>query len=161
MDHLPFPSQCEWSHLNAWPTLAGAPRGLWEQTRGRITCPASPPHAPSGLGTSAPLSSLGTDTLVHTSSAPLHSDMTEDRGCAHRRNAPDAGNLKNSPMQVEPWPARSSSLESLPTCPILSHPTGPALCSAPTQSHLAEALEDLLHLLVSPEEISQGFLHRV
>lgn len=122
MDHLPFPSQCEWSHLNTWPALAGAPRGLWEQTRGRITCPASPPHAPSGLGTSAPLSSLGTDTLVHTSSAPLHSDTTEDRGCAHRRNAPDAGNRKNSPMQVEPWPARSNSLPvPTPISPNLSH----------------------------------------
>lgn len=52
---------------------------------------------------------------------------------------------------LDPHPSR-------PPLTVVSSPPSPCLA---LQTHLAEAFQDLLHLLVSPEEVSQRLFHRV
>lgn len=146
-------------------------RGPWEQIPGGLTCPASPPHGPSAPGTSVPPSLLVTGTLVHTSSAPLHSDNDRARGSSPQKKTQGGlGTPRATDVSVTPdrrilppnrrgWPSRAPPRSSQPAPPPL--PRGSRPPSPRTPAHLAEALQDLLHLLVSPEEIGQGFLHRV
>lgn len=107
-------------------------RGPWEQTPGGLTCPASPPHGPSAPGTSVPPSLLETGTLVHTSSAPLHSDNDRARGSSPQKKTqgglgtPRATDVGVTPDRriLPPHPARMA-FQSAPT--ILPYHAGLAL----------------------------------
>ena len=112
-------------------------RGPWEQTPGGLTCPASPPRGPSAPGTSVPPSLLETGTLVHTSSAPLHSDNDRARGSSPQKKtqgglgtprAKDVGVTR--PPRPTPHLVRTA-LQSAPTI-LPAHASSPTMRVSPS-----------------------------
>ena len=97
--------------------------------------------------------------------------MTGHGGQAHRRKSKEGWGPRGlTDVGVTPdhrvlppirrgWPSRAP--HGAPNLPQLPYHAGLALPVPRTPAHLAEALQDLLHLLISPEEISQRFLHGV
>lgn len=106
----------------------------------RLTCLVSPLHESSGLGNAVPPCGPWTDTPARISWEPLHSERSEKYFNYLPKGL--SSQIQNDFQGRWCW---KHSLDVKNVC----------------GSHLAEALQNIFHLLITSEEVGQGLFHRV